>query len=383
MADRSLNLRIAAVFIIFTASIVGVVLPFYILQLYGPETCGSKEAPLFKCMKSGAAGVMLGIAMMHLLVDANNTLSQVVEQYSLAYAMTCLGVVINLAMEQCALLFVEMQAEARKLNMAGVTQKGVVHMHEERINSHSSSGVGSCSTTQSRHVQVHNESCGFVSCGHSDGTESIGLNANQGHNSLGFAAGTDEQIDQDICAIQEMSSTADSELMSGLMASNELRDIVLLYSLEVSISVHSVIIGVDIGLLTGRENMTTLVTLICAISFHQLMEGIGLGTNILSSKHSMGSIKVLAFIVVFALTCSVGIIIGICSASSTESNGQLFAKGMTNSLAAGSLLYISLAEMVPNYFTAADLTNRPRMKLLMIASFSSGVIVMAVLAYWA
>jgi len=322
-------------------------------------------------MKSGAAGVMLGIALMHLLVDANTTLSQVVGQYSLAYAMTCLGVVINLAMEQCALLFIEMQAEARKLKLTCATQKGVARKHEE-----------SCSTSQSRHGQVHNESCGFVSCGHSDGTEAMTLQVNQGHNSLGFAPGTDDQIDQDICAIQEMSS-ADSELISGLIASNELRDIILLYSLEVSISVHSVIIGLDIGLLTGRENMTALVTLICAISFHQLMEGIGLGTNMLSSKYSMGSMKVLAFITVFALTCSVGIIIGICTASSTESSGQLFAKGIANSLAAGSLLYISLAEMVPNYFTAADLTNRPRMKLLMIASFSFGVIVMAVLAYWA
>jgi zinc transporter 1/2/3 len=382
MADSSLNLRIAAVFIIFTASIMGVGLPFCILHLYGPEGGDTKEVPLFKCMKSGAAGVMLGIALMHLLVDANTTLSQVVGQYSLAYAMTCLGVVINLAMEQCALLFIEMQAEARKLKLTCATQKGVARKHEERSNSHSSSSVGSCSTTQSRHGQVHNESCGFVSCGHSDGTEAMTLQVNQGHNSLGFAPGTDDQIDQDICAIQEMSS-ADSELISGLIASNEWRDIILLYSLELSISVHSVIIGVDIGLLTGRENMTALVTLICAISFHQLMEGIGLGTNMLSSKYSMGSMKVLAFITVFALTCSVGIIIGICTASSTESSGQLFAKGIANSLAAGSLLYISLAEMVPNYFTAADLTNRPRMKLLMIASFSFGVIVMAVLAYWA
>lgn len=371
MADHSLDLRIAAVFIIFTASIVGVVLPFCILCLYGPEAGDSKEAPLFKCMKSGAAGVMLGIALMHLLVDANNTLSQVVGQYSLAYAMTCLGVVINLTIEQCALLFIEMQAEARKLKVTGVTQKIAA-----------SSSVSSCSNTESRHGQVHNESCGFVSCGHSDGTEAITLQLNPGHKSLGFATGTDEQIDKDIYSIQEMSS-ADSELISGLMASNELRDIVLLYSLEVSISVHSVIIGVNIGLLTGRENMSALVTLICAISFHQLMEGIGLGTNMLSSKHSMGSIKVLTFIIVFALTCSMGIVIGICSASSTESSGQLFAKGMANSLAAGSLLYISLAEMVPNYFTAADLTNRPRMKLIMIASFSFGVIVMAVIAYWA
>jgi len=380
MVDRSLDLRIAAIFIIFTASIVGVLLPFCIHG--SAKSDDGKESPLFKCMKTGAAGAMLGIALMHLLVDANNALSQVVGQYRLAYAMTCLGIVINLTIEQCALLFIEIQAEARKLKLTCIASNVAVNKYEERSSSHSRSSTGS-SKTQSRHEQVHNESCGFVTCGHSDGTEAVTLHVNSGHKQLDFNAnaGIDELIDQDICATLDV--TADSELMNGLMASNELKDIVLLYSLEVSISVHSVIIGVDIGLLTGRANMTALVTLICAISFHQCMEGIGLGTNMLSSKYSIGSIKVLVFVIVFALTCSIGIIIGICSSSSTESSGQLFAKGIANSLAAGSLLYLSLSDMVPNYFSAVDLTSRPKMKLLMIAAFSFGVIVMAVLAYWA
>ena len=56
---------------------------------------------------------------------------------------------------------------------------------------------------------------------------------------------------------------------------------------------------------------------------------------------------------------------------------------MLNALAAGSLLYISLVEMIAEYFTAPDLIERPKLQIMMLISFSFGVVALAVLAIWA
>ena len=77
-----------------------------------------------------------------------------------------------------------------------------------------------------------------------------------------------------------------------------------LYSLEIGIALHSVLIGITLGAAT-----TELVPLLIAISFHQFFEGIALASVIFeSSIDQLQSIGLLAF---YSLGTPIGIAIGI------------------------------------------------------------------------
>lgn len=65
-----------------------------------------------------------------------------------------------------------------------------------------------------------------------------------------------------------------------------------------------------------------------------------------------------------------------------ETQAQLAAKGVATAFAAGSLLYISLAEMVGGYFSDADVLDSPKLIILMVLSFAVGCTFMAVIAFW-
>mmetsp|Transcript_35593 Transcript_35593/g.70767 ORF Transcript_35593/g.70767 Transcript_35593/m.70767 type:complete len:381 (-) Transcript_35593:273-1415(-) len=380
MADLSLNLRIGSVFIILVVSAAGIAFPFVVAS-------NGKESSMFRCLKAGAAGVMLGIALMHLLPDADEDLSEVYPDYSLAFALTAFGVVLNLTMEQAAVMYLA----SRK--------------HPVKRQTNPNRGMSKASSLESLE---HGEHCGFVKCEHGSGVE-LSQNKNvpfAGINSATFvspkhhpnvSAAVKEVVEvrQDQDEEQEAESEKDNnlsvigsdegaEIVAGLMAAESLREIVSLYAMELSISVHSIIIGVDIGLLAGGSNLTTLVALICAIAFHQGVEGMGLGTVLSSVQSGSTSFsKVAVFIALFTCSTPVGIIIGICTSSDSSNDYAVSAKGTANALAAGSLLYLSLTEMVASYFASSDLARKPTLKMSMIGCFAVGIAFMAIIAIWA
>lgn len=381
MPTASLNLRIASIFIVLASSLFGVLIPFTLHKI-------SKESPIFICIKTCAAGVMLGIALMHLLPDANSDLIEVFPEYDLAFAITCFGIVLNLSLEQLAIILLESYSinEKSKNNNNEFTiefdSNGLKLKNQKpliNIESYQSNKPNPTTTIE------HGEHCGFVKCEHNhDNNHDIeslpnpSIVGNNDNNKMISEVGTN--IEEDIESLKD--TDVEKELLNTLVASQGIKDIITLYAMELSISVHSIIIGVDIGLLSG-DNLATLISLIIAISFHQFVEGLGLGTNFLNSKTMLGNKKIIIFIIIFSTTTSIGIIIGILTSSLKQNNTQVAAKGIANSLACGSLLYISLTEMLANYFSSIDLINRPKLKLLMIIHFTIGISFMAILANWA
>jgi hypothetical protein len=89
--ENSMQLRIASVFIILVVSLAGVVAPFYF------DTKGDE----FLVLKTCSAGIMLGLALMHLLPEAAESLDEG-ELEGYAYAITTGGVVLVIAIEQLA-----------------------------------------------------------------------------------------------------------------------------------------------------------------------------------------------------------------------------------------------------------------------------------------
>ena len=153
--------------------------------------------------------------------------------------------------------------------------------------------------------------------------------------------------------------------------------IIKAFVLEFSVAIHSVIIGFSFGGLTA-DQFGTIKVLMAALVFHQFFEGLALGAALLESK--LGLVSTTTFALIFALSFSLGGIVGVFH--SPESSDVLL-QICFNSVAAGLLLYSSLVEMIGADFQSPDLVNRPGMKAAMFTALTAGVAAFAVLAIYA
>lgn len=156
--------------------------------------------------------------------------------------------------------------------------------------------------------------------------------------------------------------------------------------LEVSIAIHSIIIGISFGGLTVNH-LIQIKVLFAALTFHQFFEGISLGTAISESNLKFRTVCIFGFF--FALTWCVGAIIGINIASDNQnqddgyiSQGDII-QSCFNGVAAGSLIYSALVEMIAEDFSSSELINKPYVKLCMLLFLTLGCVAMAVLAIFA
>ncbi|KAF7835690.1 zinc transporter 5 [Senna tora] len=123
--------------------------------------------------------------------------------------------------------------------------------------------------------------------------------------------------------------------------------------LELGIVVHSVIIGISLGV---AQSIDTIKPLLVALSFHQFFEGMGLGGCISQAKFKSRSTAIMASF--FSLTTPIGIAIGMGISGVYKENSQtgLIVEGIFNSASAGILIYMALVDLL-----AADFMN-PRLQ---------------------
>ncbi|KAF0693012.1 Aste57867_15961 [Aphanomyces stellatus] len=149
---------------------------------------------------------------------------------------------------------------------------------------------------------------------------------------------------------------------------------------EASVAIHSILIGVDMGVASGP----TFRTLLVAICFHQFFEGVAVGT---SSQGAFAQLKTSLYIALgFALTTPLGIVIGIFISNSyaPTSVAALWVRGVLHSVAAGILLYTGVVELLTYQFTsnpefhAMPTTDRRRQ----YAAIFLGGIIMSAIGYW-
>ena len=150
---------------------------------------------------------------------------------------------------------------------------------------------------------------------------------------------------------------------------------------EVSIGVHSLVIGLSLGLSGSDE----FVALFVAIIFHQLLEGIALGSA--TAESGLGSKIVLLFAAIYSVTTPIGIAVGIGVRQSldTSSPTMLYTVGILDAIAAGALIYLSLADHMNALRVHAKWMRRstPAIQVACFAAFYTGAAVLLVLAIWA
>lgn len=134
------------------------------------------------------------------------------------------------------------------------------------------------------------------------------------------------------------------------------RQIVGILVLQMGIMLHSGVIGLTLSITSGPD-FTSLVT---AILFHQLFEGLSLGVRIagLPLPHGAWGSRFLksSLMVLFALTTPFGMTIGLLTLGGADPVKLLLTEGILSAISAGMLIYAACVEML-----AADFVLDPDM----------------------
>lgn len=157
--------------------------------------------------------------------------------------------------------------------------------------------------------------------------------------------------------------------------------IVGIYLMEAGILVHSLLIGIALGVTTGTEFDTLLI----ALSFHQLFEGFAISAAAIEA--GMRATKALLLAALYSITTPTGIAIGIGIRSTYNENSQtaLYVEGVFDSLSAGILIYVGLVELLSPLMTQSKWMREQRWYIQAFGFFSfyCGLVVMVVIGKWA
>ncbi|KAL4362093.1 hypothetical protein GQ457_04G010570 [Hibiscus cannabinus] len=191
-------------------------------------------------------------------------------------------------------------------------------------------------------------------------------------------------------------------------SSQLLRHRVIAQVLELGIVVHSVVIGLAMG---ASDNQCTIRSLIAALCFHQMFEGMGLGgcilqviqltpfhfptptfikhvllMNIMFDLQANYKFRMKAIMVfLFSVTTPLGIILGVglTKVYSETSPTALIVVGLLNASSAGLLNYMALVDLL-----AADFLGPKLQKNMMLQAWSYVAVLlgsgfMSLMAKWA
>lgn len=121
--------------------------------------------------------------------------------------------------------------------------------------------------------------------------------------------------------------------------------------IEGGILFHSVFVGMTISL-----TVDGFIVLLVAIVFHQMFEGLGLGSRIAAVPYPKGSWKPWALVVAFGTTAPFGQALGLAvgNAFDPESVLGLILIGTFNAISSGLLLYAALVDLLAEDFLSEE-----------------------------
>ena len=126
------------------------------------------------------------------------------------------------------------------------------------------------------------------------------------------------------------------------------KEAIAAFILEAGLSVHSIVIGITIGVAPNSH----LAGLLSALCFHQLFEGLALGSVLADLGFS--SLKETSLALIYCVSAPIGIAIGI-GVQSTYDEESLAAKvvqGTLDAVSAGIIFYVAFIQMLGQEFIA-------------------------------
>ncbi|WJX65420.1 hypothetical protein P8452_50085 [Trifolium repens] len=162
-----------------------------------------------------------------------------------------------------------------------------------------------------------------------------------------------------------------------LDSTNRLRYIIVSQILELGILMHSIILGISLGV---SRSPKTIKPLVAVLSFHQCFEGIGLGGCI--SQAQFKNYKVAIMIIFFCLIFPIGICIGmgISKFYNESSPKSLIVEGFLLSASAGVLINMALVDLVATDFMNSKMLRNFRLQIGASLALFVGMLCMSILA---
>lgn len=139
-----------------------------------------------------------------------------------------------------------------------------------------------------------------------------------------------------------------------------------------------------IGLTLVVAGDSGFITLFIVIVFHQMFEGLALGSRI--SELQIRMAEKLTMAGAFAVVTPIGMAIGIGVLNQFNGNdpSTIIAIGTLDALSAGILLYVGLVEMLAHDWMHGELSRAPIRHVIPAAiSLVAGLVLMSVLGKWA
>ena len=154
------------------------------------------------------------------------------------------------------------------------------------------------------------------------------------------------------------------------------------YMLELGIALHSIFIGIALGVLAGSEFLAMTI----AICFHQFFEGVALGSRIADLTFKKKWLPIV-LVLIFALVTPFGVAIGMGMRSGYRANSveNLIITGICNSIACGVLLYTAFVTLLGGdiLYSERFRAESRRHKASYLVAVWLGALAMAVIALWA
>lgn len=309
MITDTTTLRWIATGMILIVSFAGIGFPFFALR----TNKNLLETAWFQLTRVLCTGLVVGVAMLHVLADAEEYLRPV-SDYPVADAAALVGIFLMVAIQELGMMSMRYLKQHATLKHPGGCQ-----LEEGLLDKKADNGLGHTHSIPS--VDLHD---------------------------IDFAGKPLQRL--------------------------------VVYMMEASILVHSVLVGVALGVL---QNRVSILSLGAALLFHQFFEGLALGAVAVKSEFSFKSSWHL--FLTFTLSCPTGAALGIVYADQYDPKDYRTAwtLGIMNAVAAGTLLHIGLVELLPQDFAHTQYGGRKPHPLARLLALFVGGAIMAVLALWA
>lgn len=360
IASYGVNLHIASIFIVLGASFLGTLLPLL-------QRCHEKLAlsPYLICLgKCLAAGVVISVGLIHMLLPAHESLSNeclplsFTESYG-AYAflfamiatllMHALETVIELVIRdkysvvETAVSIVDMghSHNATEGNVITTVDEGNETVASGTAATDEAIPVGSLTAAN---TSTHGSTTVFL--------QAVSSTAPPPQAVAPSAAADEHSAVQPVEPSTGMvvQHNHHSHMMSKEEASSPLQRIIAAVMMEFGVTIHSVFVGLAVGVVSD-DKLTELVIALC---FHQFFEGIALGSRLAEASFHQKHLEMLLSLA-FSIASPVGMSVGVALISSgrLNPNGSTFllVQGSFDGFCAGILLFLGYG-LIFNDFTA-------------------------------
>lgn len=340
------GLRIASIFIVFAAALLGALLPVLLRRSASAYVPGQ----LFFAFKFIGTGVIIGTAWMHLLSPAIEILGDPCLQPRFGrfdWGCAIAGMTL-MAMFLVHLFITKLGPDAVDEGGEGAPEKSRAasvltdcsQLEEPASVAESLSRTTIITPTVETQIQGHNRGPSI----HCDAEMAHKHDAGKCHSSLAFAT-----------------------------------QLTAIFILEFGVIFHSVFIGL---VLATTDN---LVVLLIVLVLHQLFEGLGLGARLaLVSWPKSRRWLPYALCLAFAVSTPLGTAAGL-GARPKDAEAQMLTNGIFDAVSAGILLYTGVFELMGReFFFNSHMLHAPLMKQLFAYGYvTAGFVIMTVLAKWA